>query len=93
MPTALDPQHQKHIEAARRRVAHLAALSDATTAADRRIRDAAHKRLEAVEADLAKVAPRALMHDGAAERHAALVKERARLLTVIANADAALDGA
>lgn len=93
MPTALDTQHQKHIEAARRRVAHLAAMSDATADAERQIRDAAQTRLETVEAELAKVTPRAILHDGAAEQHATLLKERARLHTVIANADAALAGA
>lgn len=83
----------RHIEAARRRVAHLHALDHATQAAEQRIRDAALKRLEAVEADLAKLRPRALLHDDAAARLAELTAERGRLLEVIRRADAQLEPA
>ena len=62
MPATASIQ-QRHIEAARRRVAHLGALSAATDAAERRILDAAQQRLAQVEADLAKLAPRAITGD------------------------------
>lgn len=76
----------RHIEAARRRVAHLHALDHATTAAERRILDAAEKRLAVVEAEITQARRRALVHDGAADRYMELTEERGRLLEVIRRA-------
>lgn len=80
--------HQKHIDAARQRVAHLAALEHASAEADKRIAEAATKRLEAVEAEIAKARPHALTHDDAGSRYTDLVTERGHLMEVLRRASA-----
>ena len=83
-----DDTHQKHIDAARQRVAHLAALERASDEADKRIAKAATERLETVEAEIAKVRPSALIHDDAGTRYTELVTERGHLLEVLRRASA-----
>jgi hypothetical protein len=74
--------------AARRRVAHLEAMSRATDAAEAKIAEAAEKRLAEVDAEIAKARPRAMLHDGAAEHLETLTTERGHLQRVIAQAQA-----
>jgi len=76
--------------AARRRLGHLAGLEAATATAERKILEAAEKRLAQVEEDLAKARRRALLHDGAATATIELTSERARLREVIRRAHEAL---
>lgn len=90
---AIHSAHQRHIDAARRRLAHLAMLERRTAEADARIRQAAEQRLAQVEADLAKARRRALLHDGAADALLNLTTERARLLHILSQPAAGTDGA
>jgi len=81
MTAAASPD--KHIAAARRRVAHLEALAAACDTADARIRDAAEKRLAALEDTIAKARRQALTSPEAAETFQRLIRERARLLAIM----------
>lgn len=76
----------RHIDAAKRRLAHLGGLSARTEATERRILDAAQARIEAVEADLNALKGRALVDDEAADRYRALTFEHGQLDMVIARA-------
>ncbi|RVT91433.1 hypothetical protein EOD42_22520 [Rhodovarius crocodyli] len=87
------PSPDQHMAAARRRLGHLAALDSSTDEAERKIRDAAMKRLAVVDEDLAKARPRAILHDGAGDAYLALTSERARLLNVIDRANTLLGSA
>jgi hypothetical protein len=80
----------QHIAAARQRIAHLAGLEAGTQAAERRIAEAAQKRLEAVDADLAKLRGPAQLDDTARDRFLALTEERGRLHDVMGRAQSAL---
>ena len=72
-------QHQKHIDAARQRLAHLAAMAHGTAEAEKRIAEAATQRLATVEAGIARARPKALTDDRAGESYTALIQERAHL--------------
>lgn len=74
----------KHIDAARRRLAHLQGLSDQTHGTEKRIRDAAADRLGHVEESIAKLRPRVHTDPQAAEKYQALIAERGTLETVLA---------
>lgn len=89
MPTAR-PLPDMHIAAARRRLAHLSGLEAGTEAAEQKIRDAAHARLEVVDAELAQARRGAMLHDRPAARYIELTEERGRLLETINRANAAL---
>ena len=80
----------RHIEAAKRRLAHLGALSARTVETERKILAAAEDRLAAVEADRASLRSRALIDPAAADRYQALTLERGQIETVIGRAREAL---
>ena len=84
-----DPQ-TRHIEAARKRTAHAGALLHASDQAERRILDAAHERLERVQADMDAWRGRVMLDPDAAAKHDAALVERGQLNQVIARAHAAL---
>ena len=81
---------EQHIDAAKRRLAHLGGLSARTAETERRILAAASERLSAVEADIATLRPRALIDHAAGDRYQALALERGQIETVIGRARAAL---
>jgi hypothetical protein len=83
-------QPERHIEAARQRLGHLAGVASRTRAAEQRILEAGRDRIAAVNADLEKLGRRALLDDGAADQYQALVAERGQLAIVVANAERAL---
>lgn len=78
----------KHIDTTRRHLGELAAMSDKTEAAERKILARAEGMLAKVEADIEKVRPTAMV-DGA-DRYQELIAERGRLHQVIAQAKAVL---
>jgi hypothetical protein len=80
----------KHIDAAKRRLAHLGGLAAKTEAAEQRILEAAQERVEAVEADMQKLKGRALVDEAAADQYRALTFEHGQLGLVIAHARQAL---
>lgn len=80
---------QEHIAAARRRLLDLEGLSRRTAAAERNIMEAAQARLDAVNADLNRVGPRALTDDAAGDEYQSLTVERGRLQNIIAASEAA----
>jgi hypothetical protein len=82
---ATDPS-DKHVEAARTRLVHLAGLSARTHAAEQRILDAAEHRLESVDRDIATLRPRVNLSDEAAQQYQDLHMERGQLVIVIAKA-------
>jgi hypothetical protein len=88
MPMTATPD--RHISAAKTRLAHLAGLSSKTASAERAILTAAEHRLAAVEKEAAAVAGRVLTDMDAADRYTALVQERGRLRLVIATSREAL---
>jgi hypothetical protein len=76
----------EHISGARKRLAHLSGLADKSEQAERAIRDAAQKRLAAVETDMRKLQPRVVTDDDAGKQFAALLTEKGQLMIVIAKA-------
>jgi len=84
-----DPQ-SRHIDAARKRTAHAGALLHASDQAERRILDAAHERLDRVQADLAAWRSRVMLDPATAAKHDAALVEQGQLNQVIARAHAAL---
>ncbi|WP_431860155.1 hypothetical protein [Azospirillum sp.] len=82
----MSKRQPQHIEAAKRRLVHLAGLAEKTAETERRILAAAEERLAAVCADLDKLRPRALTDQDAGEQYQALTLERGQLETVIARA-------
>ena len=84
------PQLDRHIDAARRRLAHLGGLAGKTDAAERRILAAAQERLAIVQADLAKLKVRAIADNAAGEQYTSLIQEAGQLRLVIAGAERAL---
>lgn len=76
----------EHIAAARQRLTDLEGLSLRTAQAERNILAAATARLDAVNADLNRLRPRALTDEDAGEEYTALVSERGQLQTIIAQA-------
>ena len=83
-------RQDQHIEAARLRLTHLAALGAETEEAERRILAGATARLEQVEGDLNKLRGRAVGDDGAGEQFERLMLERGQLQIVISSARQAL---
>ena len=80
----------QHIEAAKRRLAHLAGLGAITQQTERRILDAATERLGVVQGDLDRLRPRAIADGAAGDDYQRLTLEAGQLHTVIANAQQAL---
>ena len=82
------PAHlpDRHIDASKRRLAHLAGLAAKTEEAERRILAAATHRIEAVEADLGVLRPRVQIDPAAAGRYQELTLERGQLQVAIARA-------
>lgn len=76
----------RHIEAARRRLGHLAGLAEQTAQTEQAILDAAQSRLDAVNLDLDRLQPRAILDQEAGEQYQALTQERGQLLGIIAQA-------
>ena len=83
----------KHIEAAKRRLAHLAGLRARTLDSERRILDRAVARDGDVTAEMAKLRPAASVHPVAADRYQALVLEAGTLAKVIGQSRRILAGA
>lgn len=81
-PTSPD----RHIDAAKQRLAHLGGLSERTEAAERKILDAAEDRLTTIDADLAKLRPRVNLDDAAGDQYQALTLERGQCVLVIERA-------
>ena len=81
-----DRDADKHIAAAKTRLAHLSGLQDRTAQAEQRIHDAAVARRVDVDSDLNRLRPRVHLAGDAAEQYQALILERGQLDTVIANA-------
>lgn len=92
MPAQADDLQDRHIEAARQRVAHLHALSHATDEAERKIGEAAKKRLAEVDAELTRLRPRAMLDEATGRRVEDLALERGHLMRVIAQAAARAPG-
>lgn len=80
---------ERHIEAAKRRLAHLGGLAARTHEAEQSILAAAEERERAIDAELAKLRPRALLDDDAARRVEELTAERGHLHTIAAKSRAA----
>jgi hypothetical protein len=80
------PTPDQHIEAARRRLGHLAGLEARTAETERTILAAAESRLEAVDRDLRRLQPRAILDDDAGDQYQALTEERGQLMGIIAQA-------
>lgn len=76
----------KHIDGAKRRLAHLAGLAATTADTERRILAAAEHRLAAVDADLGALRPRTVIDPDAADRYRALTLERGQIEIVIGRA-------
>ena len=76
----------RHIEAAKRRLGHLAGVAAKTLEAECRILAVAEDRLRQVEADLQKLRPRVYLDQDAADDYQRLVLERGQLALVIAQA-------
>ncbi len=83
-------QQDRHIAAAKTRLAHLGGLAAKAHAAEQRILEAAESRLSDVEADIAKIRPRAIADQQAGDEYQALTLERGQLATVIAAARQAI---
>lgn len=84
--TSATGRQDRHIAAAKSRLAHLGALAAKTAAAEQQILAAAESRLETVAAELERLRPRALADRAVGDRYQALTLERGRLETIIANA-------
>ena len=82
---AAEPQ-AKHVDAAKRRLCHLAGLSQKTVEAERGILAAAGERRAAVQADLDRLQPRVNTDAAAGDQYMALTAERGRLDTMIGHA-------
>ncbi len=76
----------KHVDGAKRRLSHLAGLSQKTEEAERKILAAAEDRLAVVDADLDKLRPRVELNPVAAGRYQDRMIERGHLVLVIARA-------
>lgn len=84
------PSPDRHIDAARRRLAHLGGVAARTSDTERRILAAAEERLGVVDKTLASLRPRTLTDPAAGDRYRDLTTERGQLVTVIASAREAL---
>lgn len=73
----------KYAAAIRSKLGKLAALGAQAKASEGAIQDAAGKRLEAVDADLARLRPRVMLDDQAAQKFEELTIERGRLQRVL----------
>ncbi len=82
----LHPDHDRHLDAARRRCAHLSGILAASETAERNIHAAAVERLAVVQGDIAKARARAHTDPDSADRLLALTLEAGRLHTVIGRA-------
>lgn len=76
----------RHIDAAKQRLAHLAGLSERTEAAERKILESAEDRLTAIDADLGKLRPRVNLDDAAGDQYQELTLERGQCVLVIERA-------
>ena len=76
----------QHTTALRRQLASLAGIKASARYAEGNIQDAAGKRLEAVDADLAAIKPRVYLDDGAAKQYEDLTLERGRLNNILIGA-------
>jgi hypothetical protein len=76
-------QINRYTAAIRSRLGKLAALGAKAKASEDAIQEAANKRLEAVDADLAKLRPRVMLDDEAARKFEELTLERGRLMRMI----------
>jgi hypothetical protein len=83
-----DQTPTRHIEAARKRIAHAGALLHASDQADRKILEAATARLKTVQSAIEATRKRAMHDPDAAERYQAAALEAGRLHHVIARAHA-----
>jgi hypothetical protein len=81
----------RHIDAARRRLGHLAGLAAKTEAAEKQILASAQSRLEAVDRDLNRLRPRAVVDDDAGEQFETLTRERGQLQNIIAQSNMVLE--
>lgn len=80
-----------HIDKTRAHLGELGAMAEKTEMAERRILEAAEKRLDQVEADIVKARPGVeAAGDDEQQRYLDLVAERGQLHTVIAKARKAL---
>jgi hypothetical protein len=80
----------RHIEAAKMRLAHLGGLAAKTAADERRILDAAEARLHEVDGQLTQLRPRAVADAAAGDAYERLTMERGQLQIVIAQAQRVL---
>lgn len=76
----------EHIENVRRRIGELASLDAQTDAAERKILERAEKRLEAVQARMDELHPRAVVDNAAGTEYLTLAKERHQLNVIIETA-------
>ena len=72
----------KYMEAIRSKLGKLSALGAQAKASEGAIQDAAGKRLEAVDADLARLRPRVMLDDQASQKFEELTMERGRLMRI-----------
>lgn len=77
---------KQNIENVRRQIGELSGLAEKTDAAERKILEAAEKRLETVESRLGELRTRALVDTEAGKEYQGLALERGRLNMVIAQA-------
>lgn len=81
----------EHLTKARADLGRLQSLSDRTSADEQRILDAALARMDAVQADIEKLRPTAMLHASDGQKYRDAVKERGMLARVIARARSVLD--
>lgn len=91
MADAPAPSIDRHINAAKRRLTHLAGLASRTEQDERRIKAAAQRRLRDAQADREKLRPRALADHEAGTRFMELSDEIGQLQMVIARSEQALN--
>ncbi len=75
---------EKHLDAARSRLAHLAGLSVQTDATEQRILESGEHRLAMIQADIDRLRPRVNLDPAAADAYQAAILERGQLQTVTA---------
>lgn len=76
-----DPE--KYAAAIRAKLGKLAGLDARAKTSERAVQEAAGKRLETVDADLAKLRPRVLLDDESARKFEELTEERGQLLRIV----------
>lgn len=83
---------KQHIENVRRQIGELSSLAAKTDAAERKILEAAEKRLDWVQSRLADLRSKALVDAAAGKEYQELALERGRLNLVIAQAQKNIAG-